>query len=182
MQEEQGISNMRKINKGEIYSFEMKNWNDFFSGKVISVGKYWLSIYDINNDFIIDGVKLIFIPNIKFVFQGKEEIFLTKMLEIKAPFYKDYDFPIILNSKIDVLNMLSKKCRVLFVECENEEIGYLGTILDVSNSDFKLRQLGRRGKWVENKTIQISDVRCISSDSEYSKSLLLFNQIVWGEK
>ena len=68
--------------KNKVYSVLMNEWDEEITGIFIAQGKKWILLKDNQNDFLVDGYRLIQKRNVQEIFREENEIFKEKILKI----------------------------------------------------------------------------------------------------
>ena len=163
------------MEKGKLYSFEIKGWKEPICGIVEAFSVDWILIKWIINDFLFDGYSVIQRRHIKKCFQDENLLFKESVLRAKG--VMDIPTPEIpIDSKSAPLKWFCDNMNIVLVSPIDESVCDVGKITKVLNRVFYLKTMDGEGKWdnVYDNCL-LSEIVSFSIDTDYVKSLLIYS-------
>lgn len=159
----------------EVVVVKFKRIKDQIIGVLISESTHWLLLKYIPVDFQIDGYVFINKKNVKEISVTEKEAFKKNVL-ISSKKWIDK------KNSLDVLNLNLENIFVSFahnkniiqIEGSNNEIAYIGKIVDVKESHILIDSISTRGTWLDEKKISKAKIWCVFFDNDYVNSLGLY--------
>ncbi len=163
---------VKKKNIGQFISIKFTDRKEPIGGFVIDYNDDWtLMKYNVV-DFVIDGYIIFKHKNIEGFRRDKEEKFLEKIITLKGQQSNETEKIPITDLKT-ILTYLTEKFGLFQFETKSQKICYLGKLVSIDDKLVTVKSLDSEGKWGENISFKVADIRAIEFDNDYINSLKL---------
>lgn len=161
--------------KGLFYSIKIKGREEKEFGILIDESEQWIYISSLYSDYIMDGYKIINKKYIISIERSERDIFTEKVLKANNRMSPDsLKIPLETNK---LFSYLEKNQIVFDISTNREDSIYVGKVQKILPKSFYLKPLGTKGEWMnELYLFRMTTIRIISFDTDYVKSLLVFNE------
>lgn len=162
---------MNKLKTNQFYSIKIENQDETRRGYLISIGREWLLFLNVPVDYVIDGYFLVSRKSLHRWHRRASEKFVETIINKKIKKFKIKFPPLDLNSSEALFRQLSKVKKMIFISLADISVGYLGAIHKVEDSSCVLKLVSTRGKWINSKRYNLTNISLFELDTDYIISL-----------
>lgn len=169
------------MEKKQLYTINIKGWDDSISGIMESFTDKWVLIKRISCTYVFDGLTLVQRRHIKSCERNDDNKFREKVLAVKG--VMDIPVPDIpLDERLAPIEWLCSQKKVVEFHIEDESKFFVGKVDKVQTNIIRWFSIDNRAIWDPvSDTLQIKTIVSIDIDTNYVIPLLAYHQVENGK-
>jgi len=162
--------------KNNLYAIKLKGREEILRGVLLCSSVEWILLKYNPVDYVLDGYIFIRKKYVKNVIREENEIFDETVIRLKCPVIEfDTTCPK-LDEVTDILYYLMRHETVIQFDFHDETVCYIGKIKKIFTKSMRVLHLDTKGKWTDESSYQIEQIRTIQFDNDYTNSLYIYNK------